>query len=264
MTAYPAQRRRRTRSRAARTTRTVLLGLASLIVVIIIGFVAWAETGVMPAESQPLGAVMTNPRITITENGAAIVMAPRGRASGVGLVFIPGAKVAPAAYLYKLSAAVEEGGLTVVITKPTLNLAFFDFRPLSRFTSEAPGVTTWFVGGHSLGGVRACQYATKPQVRGLILFGSYCANDPSQLGLTALSVSGSEDGLSTPQKVRDAAHLLPATATFVEIAGANHASFGNYGGQAGDGRASVSDEHVRDVITTQVLAAVAGAVAGEQ
>ena len=258
MTAYPAQQRRRTRSRAARITRTVLLGLASLIVVTIIGFVAWSKTGIMPAESQPLAAVMTNPRLTITENAAAIVMTPRGRASGVGLVFIPGAKVAPAAYLYKLSATVEEGGLTVVITKPTLNLAFFDLRPLSKFTTEAPDVTTWFVGGHSLGGVRACQYATQPQVRGLILFGSYCPNDLSQLDLRVLSISGSEDGLSTPQKVSKAARQLPADAAMVEIAGANHASFGNYGEQPGDGRASVSDEHVKDSITTQVLDVVSG------
>ncbi len=259
MTSSPPKRSERGRSSAKRVTRTVLLSIAALIVIVVVGFVAWAQTGVMPADSQPLAEVMANPGVTVTENGAAIVMAPTGQASGVGLVFIPGAKVAPAAYLYKLSAAVNNGGLTVVITKPILNLAFFDLRPLSRFTDEAPGVTTWFVGGHSLGGVRACQYAQQPQVRGLILFGSYCANDLSELDLTVLSISGSEDGLSTPQKIRKAAHLLPANATFVEIDGANHAAFGNYGEQAGDGRATVSDEHVRVAITSEVLSVVSGA-----
>lgn len=243
MTSSQRQRREPGSPRARRVTRAVLMGIASLVLIGVLGFVAWAQTGVMQADDQLVAEVMSDPGISVSEDGAAIVMAPTGRASGVGLVFIPGAKVAPAAYLYKLSMAVKEGGLTVVITKPILNLAFFDLRPLSRFTGEAPAVTIWFVGGHSLGGVRACQYATQPQIEGLILFGSYCANDLSQLDLKVLSISGSEDGLSTPQKVEGAAHLLPVNAGFVEIDGANHAGFGNYGEQPGDGSATVSPDY---------------------
>ncbi len=124
--------------------------------------------------------------------------------------------------------------MTVVITRPLLNLAFFDPRPLSTFTDLAPDVSTWAVGGHSLGGVRACQLAGDADA--LVLFASYCcANDLSASGLPVLSLSGSEDGLSTPQKIADAKGELPATATFVEIPGASHASFGSYGPQPGDG-----------------------------
>ena len=64
-----------------------------------------------------------------------------------------------------------------------------------------------------------------------------------------LSISGSEDGLSTPGKIEGAAHLLPADASFVEIEGANHASFGDYGVQPGDGVATAPDHEVRDEIT---------------
>jgi pimeloyl-ACP methyl ester carboxylesterase len=153
----------------------------------------------------------------------------------------------------KLSAVVAEGA-TVVITKPTLNLAFFDQRPLTEFTQHAPAVEHWFVGGHSLGGVRACQLADAPEVEGLILFGSYCANDLRHTDLQVLSIGGSQDGLSTPEKIADARDLLPADARFVEIDGMNHAQFGNYGPQSGDSPATISDEEARRQLTEAVTA----------
>lgn len=36
------------------------------------------------------------------------------------------------------------------------------------------------------------------------------------------------------------------------VPAANHASFGDYGGQRGDGQVTASDAHVRDIITTQM------------
>lgn len=242
------------RTRGARVTRALLLGLAALILLGAIGFVAWANTGVMSAEAEALAAVESDPRVTVTDHANAIVMSPAHHPSRVGLVFVPGAKVAAEAYLYNFSAAVKENGLTLVITKPPFNLALFDLRALSSFTDDAPDVTTWYVGGHSLGGFRACQYAEQPDVHGLLLLGSYCANDLAQRSLRVVSIGGSEDSLSTPQKIAAAAGKLPADTEFVEIPGSNHAQFGNYGAQAGDGRATVSDEQVRSVMTRQVAA----------
>ena len=188
----------------------------------------------------------TDERVSIESFDDSIVMTPVDDASERGLVFIPGAKVDPLAYAATLVGVVEEGA-TVVITKPTLNLAFFDFRPLSDFTDLAPEVDDWFVGGHSLGGVRACQLAEGSD--GLVLFGSYCANDLSESGLAALSISASEDGLSTPEKIDESAHLLPADTIFVVIEGGNHAGFGAYGPQPGDGQATIPDADIRAQIT---------------
>ena len=208
----------------------------------IAGVLIWSQVGVMSAEPGPLAAVRADAGIRISDEGSAIVLEPADGGSTTGLVYIPGAKVDPWAYAAKLSGMVADGGVTVVITKPWLNLAFFDLRPLDTFTSLAPGVTTWIVGGHSLGGVRACQLATDADA--LALFASYCANDLADSGLAVLSVSGSEDGLSTPTKIADARPLLPVDATLVEIPGASHASFGDYGPQAGDGTPTISDAEV--------------------
>jgi pimeloyl-ACP methyl ester carboxylesterase len=244
------------RRRGIRILWWVLGSIGALIVVAALGIVIWSQVGVMAAEPAPLAAVREDPGIRITDDSAGIVLAPAEGATGEGLVFIPGAKVDPWAYASKLSGLVRDAGVTVVITKPWLNLAFFDLRPLSAFTDLAPDVRTWMVGGHSLGGVRACQLATDAD--GLALFASYCANDLSQSGLPVLSLSGSEDGLSTPEKIRGAAHLLPADAQFVEISGASHSSFGDYGLQPGDGTPSIGDEDMIGRITQTV-----GTFAGE-
>jgi len=224
----------------------VLGSIGALLLLVVAAFLIWANVGVMAAEPEALAVVRDDPAVTLTDEGGAWVLAPASGDSDTGLVFIPGAKVDPVAYAATLVGVVEEG-VTVVITKPTLNLAFFDFRPLSDFTALAPDVQDWFVGGHSLGGVRACQLAEGTD--GLVLFGSYCANDLSDTDLAALSISGSEDGLSTPEKIDENAHLLPPDTVFVVIEGGNHAGFGAYGAQPGDGEATIPDAEIRAQIT---------------
>lgn len=238
------------RSRRRRVVRWVAGIVGGVLLAAVIGIVVWSQVGVMAAEPEPLAAVRADPAITITDDSAGIVLSPTSGDSTTGLVFIPGAKVDPWAYASILSGLVTTDDMTVVITKPWLNLAFFDLRGLSSFTDLAPGVDTWLVGGHSLGGVRSCQLAGDAD--GLVLFASYCATDLSASDLPVVSLSGSEDGLSTPQKIADARHLLPADAVMVEIPGASHASFGNYGPQAGDGVATATDEEVEAVVVREI------------
>ena len=240
-------RRRKRLKRAA-------IAVASVLVLAIVGLVVWANVGVMQAEPLPMDSVLGNPLILVTDTADSLIMKPTSGHSDVGLVFIPGAKVDARAYLNKLSGVVEETGLTVIITKPILNLAFFDLRPLSTFTDHATSVKTWYVGGHSLGGVRACQFAAQPDVAGLILFGSYCANDLSDSDIGVLSITASNDGLSTPEKVADAANLVPSGTVSIQIEGANHAAFGDYGAQAGDGPSTLSSDEVRLQLTNRMSA----------
>jgi pimeloyl-ACP methyl ester carboxylesterase len=227
----------------------VLWGLVIVLVLGAGGIVAWSQIGVMPAEPEPLASVRENPAITIEDAEQGIVLAPADSESDLGLVFVPGAKVDPWAYAAILQGLAEDG-VTVLITRPWLNLAFFDPRGLDSFTSAAPDIDEWGVGGHSLGGVRACQLATDADA--LVLFGSYCATDLSASDLPVLSLAGSHDGLSTPEKVADARDQLPADAEMIEIEGASHASFGDYGPQAGDGTPTISSEEMHSEVTDRV------------
>lgn len=251
----PARKRswaQRTGSRALSVTSFAILALMLLTTF----FLIWANSP-MQGERRAALDVWENPAISVEQTPESVILSPANGASDTGLVFIPGARVDPYAYMYKLSGIVEAANVTVVITKPTLNLAFFDTRSLDTFTAPVAGIDRWYVGGHSLGGVRACQLAeagaADGTVEGLILFGSFCANDVAGSGIAVLSISGSEDGLSTPQKITDARPLLPSDAVMVEIEGANHASFGNYGVQSGDGKATLGSAEARNAITESLV-----------
>jgi hypothetical protein len=240
------------RTTPARRQRALRIGgwVLAVLLVLVLVILVWAHI-VMPGTRSAALTVWRDDRVSVRDAGDSVVMTPTGTPDGVGVVFVPGAKVDPYAYMASFRQVVADG-TTVVITKPTLNLAFFDTRALSVFQAHAPEIRTWAVGGHSLGGVRACQLADDPDVAGLLLFGSYCANDLSDSDLDVLSVSGSRDGLSTPEKVAAARGELPADATMTQVTGANHADFGAYGAQPGDLTATISRDEARRAITAAV------------
>ncbi len=216
----------------------------------------------MTAEPEPLADVWADAAVAYRETADGVVLTPDAP-NGSGLVYLAGARVEPAAYASKLSGLVE-AGITVVIARPTLNFAIAETRPLADFEALAPDVDTWFVGGHSLGGVKACLYAAEDPdgLAGLVLFGSYCSADISASDLPVLTLSATEDGLSTPAKIADAARLLPASAQLVSLPGAAHAQFGDYGAQPGDGTPTATDADVRAEITDAVLAFTTDAADG--
>ena len=232
-----------------RVLRWVIGGLVALVVLAVGGSVIWSQVGVMDAEDGPLAEARANPSITIDDAPEGIVLSPADGVSEAGLVFIPGAKVDPWAYVPVLQD-VAASGVTVVITRPGLNLAFFDVRGLDAFTSTVPEIDSWGVGGHSLGGVRACMLASEADA--LVLFASYCAGEVPD-DLAVLSLAGSEDGLSTPEKISEARDLLPTGAVMIEIAGASHASFGAYGPQSGDGEPTITDAEMRAAVTAPIV-----------
>ncbi|MDO9397865.1 MAG: alpha/beta hydrolase [Herbiconiux sp.] len=249
----PNAPRRTTRRRPA--LRVAAVVVAAALVLGASGFVVWANV-TYAATLTSTEELAADPAVAVDWSYDRVVMTPTGDSSGEGLVFFAGAKVDPLAYAWKLSGIVEQGA-TVVIVRPPLNFALFEVRPLTAFTDEASEVKDWFVGGHSLGGVKACQFAD--QAAGLILLASYCAGDESDLDVPVLSVSGSEDGLSTPAKIDASRAELPDDARFVQIEGANHARFGDYGAQTGDGEARIDDERMRDELTTALAQVIPAA-----
>ncbi|MGO2003886.1 alpha/beta hydrolase [Arthrobacter rhombi] len=224
------------RSRSARShpKRRVLhligaVAIRTLVLMLLAGLL-WLNPfrAVALEQGLPDGVVMRESPTSIT------LSAPN--ASSTGFVFYPGARVEALAYRDLLAPLAAEG-ITVVILKEPLGLSIIDSGQAGPLLSKHPLITRWAVGGHSLGGVSAGIFAEdEPQVSGLILWGSYPVSDLSRIDrLSGLSISGSDDGLSTPATVRDAVPLLPRPTTSVVIDGGIHAYFGNYGPQPGDG-----------------------------
>ena len=103
--------------------------------------------------------------------------------------------------------------------------------------------------------------AANEAIKGLALWASYPADgtDLSEATLIASSIFASEDGLTTVEDIEGSRSRLPPDTRFVEIDGGNHAGFGWYGPQDGDGEATISRvEQQAQVVaaTLDVLASV--------
>jgi pimeloyl-ACP methyl ester carboxylesterase len=161
------------------------------------------------------------------------------------LILYPGGRVDARAYA-PAARAIAEAGYLVAIAPMPLNLAVFAPDRAAEVMQAFPEIEQWAVGGHSLGGAMAARFADQhPEaVDGLVLWAAYPAesNGLSDESLEVASISGTRDGLSTPAKIEASRELLPADTEWVAIEGGNHAQFGWYGPQSGDGKADVSRE----------------------
>jgi dienelactone hydrolase len=218
----------------------------------IAGFLAWAHT-VYTADRAATIEVFRSGQVEVVDRDRAIIITPTSDElllTDTVLVFYPGGRVDPYAYLPPLAHTAESLGLRIVIPKAPLNLAIADTRDIDGLASLAGQYTTIATGGHSLGGVRACLQADNPLVSHLVLFASYCANDLTQRDdLAVLTVLGSLDALTDPSQVSNAGALLPGEPKTVTIRGANHASFGAYGPQSGDGPSKISPASMHEQLT---------------
>jgi pimeloyl-ACP methyl ester carboxylesterase len=157
------------------------------------------------------------------------------------LIFYPGGKVEHTAYEPLLRALAARGILCILVKMP-LRLAVLDMHAADGIREQFPAVAHWYIGGHSLGGSMAASYLAKhaTEFDGLILLASYSTADLSGQELRALSLVGSEDGVLGREKYALYRANLPTDTTETEIAGGNHAYFGAYGEQEGDGVATVT------------------------
>ena len=207
----------------------------------------------LTASSVAIGSMAGSPDVTVTDSATRIALRPAGAARTTGLVFYPGAKVDPRAYVPNLSP-LAAAGYPVIILKLPYNFAFFDRNGAYRAMDADRQITRWAVGGHSLGGVVASSVAgsNDTRVRGLLLWASWPNRSiADKTSLQVTSISGSNDGLATPAKIDAAKPKLPPDTRYVVIDGANHSFFGDYGLQSGDGTPTIT----RDQAQTQIRAA---------
>ncbi|MBU0928211.1 MAG: alpha/beta hydrolase [Spirochaetes bacterium] len=222
-----------------RIVAIAVIGLAAIVAVSALGFLAWTRAS--RYEAFPSARALVAGDVKTAEGWYAFRPdAP----DGTGLVFYPGGLVDPAAYAPLMKAVSERGILAVIVPMP-LDLAFAGVSKADSVIAAFPEIRAWAIGGHSLGGAMAAQYVKdRPgAVRGLALLASYPAEnvDLSGLPIPALSIYGTRDGLAADEFVASFARLPGARAT-VALEGGNHAQFGDYGPQKGDGVATMSRE----------------------
>jgi len=206
---------------------------------------------------EALDALVSDSQVTVTTS-PHITFIPTGSSPTIGLVFYPGGRVDERSYAPAAREIAIAGFLVVIVPMP-LNLAVFGIDKGREVVSQYPGVSKWAIGGHSLGGSMAAELVAKDPALfvGLVFWASYPSSNLSGSSIRVLSISASNDGLSTPDKIAASHAMLPPGATFYEIAGGNHAQFGWYGDQFGDKIATISRAAQQSQIIAQTGAFLA-------
>ena len=183
------------------------------------------------ADDAALKALVSDENVLIERTGYGWFF--DGPSNDTVFVFYPGGKVEETAYAPMLHVIAEKG-MDVCLVKMPFRLAVLG-------SSRADGVLdrydyeNRYIGGHSLGAVVAAIYAAEHDLDGVIMFAGYPDRDVDE---PMLMIYGSEDGIIRMGKAASADQY--GTVKKVIIEGGNHAGFGNYGDQKGDGHAGIT------------------------
>ncbi|SJZ61690.1 alpha/beta fold hydrolase [Anaerorhabdus furcosa] len=236
-----------------------LLTALLLVLIFFIGYATYYLTSYLPASDLAVASLVSTQTVTVTNTQSSITFAPAKTSTKVGLIYYPGGKVDPASFAYAASEIAKED-IFVVIVKMPFNLAIFDTNKANAVMDQYPDIDEWYLAGFSLGGTAASMYAHEhpDKIDGLILYASYTTKESSlkEADFPVLSISGSNDGLATPQDILDKSIYLPPTTDFVKIEGANHtqmALYNNAKPQSGDNKADITDnQQQRDLIDATI------------
>ncbi len=177
------------------------------------------------------------------DGGLTIIRPEKEAEDQQGIIFYPGGKVEAIAYMPLLLQLADEG-ITCVLVEMPMNLAVFNINGADKVVEKYSDIDEWYLMGHSLGGAMASSYMDKnyEQYEGLILLGAYPLNE---IDINTLVLYGTYDVML------DLTNMYMAEEVH-EIVDGNHAQFGDYGVQEGDGEAKISREEQQRIAVAYI------------
>ncbi|ASA19971.1 alpha/beta hydrolase [Paenibacillus donghaensis] len=223
------------------TKSRVLIVVA--IILVVAGLFIWRYLTPYAPEKKAETALISSGGVTVEQNDNWITFEP-AVSTGTAVIMYPGALVKPEAYS-PLARSVAAAGHPFYIAKMPFNLAVTKGDAAADIIRVHPGLS-FVIGGHSLGGVMASRYASEhpDQLEGVFFLASYPDEKGSLKGttLSVLSILGTEDGVMDLASYRKGRNYLPDNTVYYSVQGGNHAQFGSYGEQKGDGKATITEE----------------------
>ena len=213
----------------------LLLILLSIIFIIFVIFYIYS-LDYYRADNKAKGLI-NNSSIT-KEKNITIISQNNNDDINIGLIFYPGGKVEDISYLPLLNK-LSQYGITSFLVKMPFNLAVFNSNAADNIIKKYPNIDKWYIMGHSLGGAMASSYTKKnyDKLDGLILLAAYPLNNALD---NTLCIYGSNDYILDQSKLDNVKNKYI-------IEGGNHAYFGNYGEQKGDGISGISRDRQQEI-----------------
>lgn len=235
-----------------RRTTSVISAISAAILLVIL-FCGIYVSDYYAASDEAVKALASDNGISVEVLQDKVIFSPS--LPKAGFIFYPGGKVEFTAYAPLMEALAERNILCVLLQMPG-NLAVLDMDAANGISEQFPELDQWYIGGHSLGGSMAASYVSKSteEFEGLALLASYSTANLSDTELQVISLFGTEDGVLNREKYEKYRSNLPQDAVEISIEGGNHAYFGSYGNQEGDGTASIIPQQ-QVQITADALAA---------
>lgn len=225
--------------RMEKDTRKKKLWLIPLILIALVAVSCgiYLIAGQYPASGETSDLLQSTEEVRVNEFPQGLFL--DGPGEDTALIFYPGGKVEYTAYLPLLQKLAKKGTDCFLVHMPA-NLAVFGAGRAEKIINSYD-YENWYIGGHSLGGAMAAKYAADHggELKGLVLLAAYPV---SQVSVPTLLLYGSEDQVLNLAKLRENMSYLPADTKVRIIEGGNHAQFGDYGAQKGDGEATISRE----------------------
>ena len=224
------------------------IGIILAVLVVVMAGVFYIYTMDYYRASDYVDDIISNSTMRIEEDGKLTYIYPENPKSE-GIIFYPGGKVEAIAYMPLLLQLAEEGYTTVLVEMP-FNLAVFNVNGANKVLESNSEIDSWYLAGHSLGGAMASSYTEEnyDRLEGLILLGSYPVNEAP---IETLAIYGTYDVKLDLEKVRTADVVY-------EIVDGNHAWFGDYGEQEGDGQALISHEEQQAEAVEEIVDFIEG------
>jgi hypothetical protein len=233
---------------------------------ILVAWSAWASRPDATART----AIIGDARVHVSSFEDHWIFRPSVPPRASGLLFFPGAVVDPVAYAPLARAAAEAGHLTILVRVPRRGMLGGaetpGLIPRARTLMKAfPEVGAWLVAGHSRGGEIAARFGRDQPgaLAGLLLIATSHPRDFSlaHAAFKVTRLSGSHDGLASPEKLVANRPNLPAGTRLIVVDGGNHSQFGWYGFQPGD-RFALMPRAEQQRRTLEVLLTCLSEVAG--
>ena len=229
-----------------------IVGVAGILLVLILGFL-WYVNDYYKATDAAIQATTSDSAVSVIAEDGTTLFKPVDEEPTTGIIFYPGGKVDEKAYAPLLKRLAMQGYAVFLVDMP-FHLAVFDSDAAEPIIEEQGQIEEWYLSGHSLGGVMAAQFAVQQpeEIDGLIFLAAYPAVDLSAADLEVLSLYGSADEVLDRVAYTEAKNNFPRDYEEFIITGGNHAQFGDYGRQAGDGIATITAAEQQQVTVDEI------------
>lgn len=212
--------------------RDIILIVLTIIIIAVLSYGAYYVNDYYHADVN-VTSYMDDVNITNTSNGMLL----DGPGNDTALIFYPGAKVEYTSYIpifYQLS----KRGIDTYLVEMPFNIAFLG-QNMADEIIDSGNYSHYFIAGHSLGGVVASSYVNRTNnTDGLILLAAY---PTEKIEKPVLSVYASNDEIFDRVAYNQSKALMD-NLTEIVIKGGNHAQFGNYHSQTGDGTPKITSQ----------------------